>query len=481
VSSSTQVRAAPGDHLSVGTILAYVSTSIPQAILLGMLGVFLPRYFTHFFPNPKLALFAIGGTFAAVRSIDTLGVDLPIGWAMDKFRTRFGRYRPWYVAGAPITLIGVYMLFNPPHGMTTIYLATWYMIMSVGISMMTIALAAWAPGLARGYNERTRLAAWGIPVAIVGTAWLNLSPLFTHGKFGPGVFADVPIIGWIVIASMIVTTAIVAFFLPEPAAPPAPRARGGFSDYWKIIANPTALRLLLADLFLTLGPGLTGPIYLFFFNQSKGFTIGGATVLLLFYTCAGLVWAPTWAQIARRLGKHRTLQIACGCYMVAQTTLMAIQGPQFPITALLMFFAGGTASGFIFLVRAMLADYSDELRLNQGVSRSGLLFSFIGITQKLASSFNTAISFGILAWVGFDPDEHAHNTAHAIFGLNMTYVFAPIVFVGVTALFFFGYKLDAKRHAEIRAALDARDQAIEAESLLDGLTGEGPLSAEAAE
>ncbi|HEX3407433.1 MAG TPA: MFS transporter, partial [Caulobacteraceae bacterium] len=145
------------------------------------------------------------------------------------------------------------------------------------------------------------------------------------------------------------------------------------------------------------------------------------------------------------------------------------------------FFAGGTASGFIFLVRAMLADYADELRLNQGVTRSGLLFSFIGVTQKLAASFNTAISFGILAWVGFDPDEHAHNTAHAIFGLNMTYVFAPIAFVVVTGLFFFGYKLDAKRHAEIREALDARDAAIEKEAYADALTGEPAMGSSAAE
>jgi Na+/melibiose symporter-like transporter len=78
--------------------------------------------------------------------------------------------------------------------------------------------------------------------------------------------------------------------------------------------------------------------------------------------------------------------------------------------------------------------------------------------------------------VGFDPDEHAHNTAHAIFGLNMTYVFAPIAFVLVTGLFFFGYKLDARRHAEIRAALDLRDAAIERESLSDELTGEPPMT-----
>ncbi|HEX4095939.1 MAG TPA: MFS transporter [Caulobacteraceae bacterium] len=469
-------RTASSDHLSIPLILSFVSASIPSAILLGMLGVFLPRYFTHF----HLPLLAIGGTLALVRTIDTLAVDLPIGWAMDRFRTRFGRYRPWYVAGAPILLIGTYMLFNPPAKMTMVYLATWYMILYVGVSMMTIAFSAWGATLASSYNDRSRLFGWMIPVAILGSAWLSLSPVLTKGKFGPGIAADVPIIGWIIIGATVLTTVIVAVFVREPVAAPAPRAKGGLMDYWRVIANPTAGRLVLADLFLTLGPGLTGPIYLFFFNQAKGFSIGAATTLLFFYTAAGLIWAPMWSHVARRVGKHRTLQIACVCYTVLQTSLMLVQGPQYPITALLMFMVGGCASAFLFLVRAMLADYADELRLDQGVTRSGLLFSFIGVTQKLAGSFNTAISFGILAWVGFNPDEHAHNTPHAIFGLEMTYLFAPIAFVAITGLFFFGYRLDAKRHAEIRAALDERDAALARETLADELTGDTTLSPAAA-
>ena len=471
--STMSVAGKPSeDRLALGTVLTFVSAGIPQAILLGMLGVFLPRFFTHF----HMQLFAIGGTLALVRTIDTLAVDLPIGWAMDKFRTPLGRYRAWFVAGAPIVMLGTYMLFNPPKDMTASYLATWYMLLWVGISMMAIASSAWGASLARGYNDRSRLFAWAIPVAIVGAAWLNLAPAVTHNKFGPGNFNDVPIIGWIIIGLIALTTAIVAVFVKEPVAPPVPRARGGLIDYWRLIANPTALRLVLGDLFFTLGPGLTAPIYLFFFNQAKGFTIGGATVMLLFYACAGIVWAPLWALVSRHLGKHRTLQIACVCYAVFQTSLMAIQGPQFLLTALFMFLVGGSASAFLFLVRAMLADYADQLRLEQGAPRVSLLFSFVGITQKLASSFNTAISFGILAWVGFNPDEHAHNTAHAIFGLEMTYLFAPIVFVVIGGVSFFGYKLDAKRYAEIRAALDERDAAIEQETVADALTGEPPMS-----
>jgi glycoside/pentoside/hexuronide:cation symporter, GPH family len=472
----SQGRAASTDHLSLATVLTFVSASIPSAILLSMLGVFLPRYFTHF----HLPLLAIGATLAGVRTIDTLAIDLPIGWAMDRFRTRFGRYRPWFVAGAPILLVGTYMLFNPPAKMSMGYLAVWYFILYVGVSMMTIAFGAWGASLATSYNDRSRLFGWMMWTAILGSAWLSLSPVFTHGKFGPGNAADVPIIGWIAIGVTVLTTAIVAAFVREPVAPPEPRARGGLIDYWRVIANPTALRLVLADLFLTLGPGLTAPIYLFFFNQAKGFTIGAATTLLFFYGAAGVIWVPLWSYVARRFGKHRTLQIACLCYTVLQTSLMLVQGPQFPITALLMFMVGGTAIAFLFLVRAMLADYADELRLTQGVTRSGLLFSLIGITQKLAASFNTFIAFGILAWVGFNPDEHAHNTPHAIFGLEMTYLFAPIAFVAITGLFFFGYRLDAKRHAEIRAALDERDAAIERETVADTLTGDATLSPAAA-
>ncbi|HLY79522.1 MAG TPA: hypothetical protein VKQ70_09125 [Caulobacteraceae bacterium] len=67
-----------------------------------------------------------------------------------------------------------------------------------------------------------------------------------------------------------------------------------------------------------------------------------------------------------------------------------------------------------------------------------------------------------------------------MFGLEMTYLFAPIVFVVIGGSLFVGYTLDARRHAEIRAALDERDRAIEAESLADGLVDDATMSPAAA-
>ena len=476
MSSPSAARPAPADNLSLPLVLSFVSATIPAAVLLGMLGVFLPRYFATL----GLSLFAVGGTISLVRLVDTFAVDLPLGWLMDKTATPIGRYKPWYIAGVPILALGIYMLFNAPKPMPASYLFGWYLILWVGLSMSIISHSAWAANLATSYNQRSRLFGWMIPVGVLGGVGLYLLPLVTHGKVGPGNPASVPLIGWGIIALSVATTALIAVAVREPAPPNVKRGKVVWSDYWALVSKPTALRLVFGDLFLVLGPGLTAPIYIFFFNQAKGFSVGAATLLLIFYTAAGLVWAPMWSLVARRVGKHRTLQIACVCYAICQTSLMAIPKGLFLPTALGMFMVGGCASAFLFLVRAMLADFGDELRLEQGVARVSLLYSFVGMTQKVGTSLNTSISFAVLQLVGFKAAEGAHNTPHAIFGLEMVYLFAPIIFVVIGGVCFVGYKLDASRHAEIRAALDRRDAAIEQESLADSLTGE-PALAPAAE
>jgi Na+/melibiose symporter-like transporter len=124
-----------------------------------------------------------------------------------------------------------------------------------------------------------------------------------------------------------------------------------------------------------------------------------------------------------------------------------------------MFAVGFTASAFLLLIRAMVADFVDEVRLERGQDITSLLFSLVTTTNKIGLSITTVFSFTILAMVGYNPREAAVNTPHAIFGLEMCYLFAPVILVFLGGGLFFGYKLDAKRHAEIRTALEARDTA----------------------
>jgi Na+/melibiose symporter-like transporter len=239
-----------------------------------------------------------------------------------------------------------------------------------------------------------------------------------------------------------------------------------------MINLPEMRRIIFADLIISLGPGTTAALYLFFFHDARGYTAPQTNLLLVFYIVAGLIGAPFWGWLGGRIGKHRALMVSALAYVCAQSALMAIPRQTMALAIPGMFAVGFVASAFIPVIRAMVADVADAARLNQGQDRTSLLYAMVTTTQKIGLAITVGISFAILQAVGFNAKEGAVNTPHAVAGLEACYVFVPVIFALIGGSAFFGYKLDAKRHAAIRAALDARDAlAAEPTAAAEGLTG----------
>jgi GPH family glycoside/pentoside/hexuronide:cation symporter len=456
---------APVGRLPFPRLFAFSAGSIPGYLLLGIMGVFLPRFYAG---HLGIGLLALGAAIAGIRLVD-LGIDLMLGILMDKTNTPMGKYKPWYLLGLPVTILAVYKVFNPPEGAGIPYLLVWYTLLYVAYSLLVLGHSAWAGTISGQYNERSRIFGWMMGLSLAGSVTINLLPLVTHGAINPAKSASIPTIGWIIIGAAVITMPLALLLAPERKAPIANKERIGFKDYAAVITTPSMLRLVLADLFLTLGPGTTAPIFVFFFHEAKLFTLTQVTILLIPYVGAGVIGAPFWGQVAQKLGKHRTLQIACVAYAITQTILMALPAGKFAITAAGMASVGFCASAFILLVRAMVADVADQLRLETGQERSGVLFALVTMTQKFGTSITISIVYPILAYVGFNAKDGAVNTPYAIWGLEMCYLFAPIVLVLVGGAMFFGYSLTSEKQGQIRAQLDALAAAEEgagAESLL---------------
>jgi Na+/melibiose symporter-like transporter len=445
-------------------LLAFSLGSIPAYMLIGMTSVYLPAFYAG---KMGVSLTVIGATIGALRLAD-LGVDLALGWVMDKTRTPIGRYRPWFLAGLPVLWLSVYKVFNPPAEVDTSYLFTWYILLYVAYSMLVLGHSAWAASISRDYHDRSRMFGWMLGMGVFGSSFLGALPLLTHGQIKPADPASIPTIGWIIMAASTVLVLIATVSAPEPQAPVARKGQNSLKDYFAVFTNRSMLRIIFADLFLILGPGASAPIYVFFFHGVKLFDAASVGILLIPYTAAGIFGAPFWGRVAQKLGKHRTVQIAGVAYAVTQAALMAIPAGLFWPTFISMFTVGFCGSAFVVLIRAMVADVADELRLETGQERSGVLYAIVTLTQKLGSSLAVVIIYPILDMVGFNPKPGAHNTAEALQGLSMSYVFAPIVLVTVGSLCLIGYKLSAERQSEIRKALEeleARDFAAGAEIL----------------
>lgn len=453
-------------RLSTARIWAFAATGIPAAALLIATGTYLPPFYTGAAVGISLVAYSL--TTTIVRIVD-LVFDPLLGWMMDRTYTRWGRFRPWYVVGVPITMLGAYMLLNPHDGAGVTYLGLWYLILWIGLSITSLGHASWGAALAVNYHERSRIYGWMTALAPLGSVGLLLLPLLTNHKIVLGDPEDFHAISLIIVIGLPIGALIMLLFTPERPRLIKEEQKFGFKDYAAMMGRPTMRKLILADLAFTLGPGVTGPLYAFFFGQIKGFDRAEIGFLLIFYIGAALVGGIVWPIIAKRVSKHRAVQIASVLYAIAQTSLMATPAVLFWPTAIGMLAVGFCASAFILLIRSMVADYADEMRLEQGRERAGVLYAMVTTTQKLGQSINVLLVFPILQFIfKFDPKKPV-NDAFALKGLQLCYLFAPIIFVLIGAALFFGYTLDEEQHSIIRAALDARDSATSAEQ-----TGSAP-------
>jgi glycoside/pentoside/hexuronide:cation symporter, GPH family len=478
--SSDPAPAAPA-RVPLPTILAFGTIQMPVLAIGLIYGVYLPPNYAGL----GLGLAAVAVAITTVRAVDVF-IDPLLAMLMDRTKTPIGRYRPWLVLGAPIVMLGVWKVLMPSGPVSRDYLILWLLVSAVGLSMLTLGSAAWSAVVATTYNDRARLYAWTAPMGILAIVAVLLLPLFTHRKVAAGLVSSMPILGMIFLIALPIALAICTVFTPERIAPMQKRPRFSLGDYLGAIGRPTMLRLIVADFLLALGPGVTGPLYLFYFHDAKGFTVPDVSLMLIFYVSAGVFGSLFWGGVAaQKLGKHRALQVACVCYAITQSVLMAVPRvtPGYSFvgclpTGVAMAAVGFCAAAFLVLVRAMVADVADEVRLERKRDLTSLLYSMVTTTTKIGGTITVAVVYPILAFVHYNPKEGAVNTPHAIFGLEMCYLFAPIALVIVGGAVFFGYRLDAKRHAEIREALAAPDL-TSAEEAMAGVISEPPRPAPA--
>lgn len=448
-------------------VLSFSTVALPLGALAVAVAVYLPPYFAA---HLGVSLTVIGTAWAVVRLLD-IGVDPVLGLIMDRTRTKIGRYRVWMMIGGPILMIAVYALFEAPKGIGSAYLIVWLLIFYLGTSILSLGHSAWAATLATEYHERSRVFGVLAAAGVLGAVVVLLIPI-AAGHIGWTDAQGVRAMGWFILGMIPIVVALVCLRTPEHIAKRTSIENFQLKDYVGLITKPDLLRLFLAQMALTLGPGWMSALYLFFFTDSRRFSPEQASALLLVYVIAGIVGAPLTARLAMRFSKHRTLMVTTTSYSLGLIALVLL--PKGSVLAALpvMFWCGFMAAGFDLMIRAMLADVADEVRLEQGQEQLSLIYALNALAAKIASAFAIGLTFPLLARLGYNAAAGATNTPAAIHSLEMAYIIGPIVFVMLGGACVIGWKLDAQKHADIRRQLDERDAVYAEAPILESLSGE---------
>ena len=458
--------AQPERRLSLGTILAFAAGGLS----LSGLGIAIPISLQPYFAQALgVGLIPLAFALFWVRILD-LGVDLWLAVIMDRTRTPIGRYRAWALLGAPVLMLGVYQLFMAPKGIGVSYLIVWLLVYALGSSIVTLSRNAWSANLVTRYDQRSRFYGYLGLALVIGVLIMLGTPIVSQAlgkdRHLPN---SVQLMGWAALVLTPIGAIVTAFLVREPITIDAAAPRFELREYWALATKPEVLRLFFSQFAVTLGPGWMANLYLFFFMAKLDFTEGPAYGLLIAYVLAGVAGAPLIGYLGGRFGKHRTLILATLCYSAGLCSIVILPLANWWLTLPIMIWCGLMGNGFDLMTSAMMADVGDQVRLEQGKERMALLFAVISLAQKLAAAGAVIISYPLLAAVGYDPVLVGHNTPAALNGLEIVFIVGPIFWVVLGGLCFLGWKLDAHKHAGIRAELEARDALLVASRALDGV------------
>ncbi|MGA9581601.1 MAG: MFS transporter [Allosphingosinicella sp.] len=430
------------------TLAAFAGPGLPVgAVGLPMI-VYLPPYYAG---HLGLDLAAVGLVFFLVRAID-LPLDPLLGHWMDRTRSRFGRYRPWLLAGGATLAAGVWLVFMAEPGLSAFAAFTFLMLLYLGYSLTAVSQLGWGSTLSDDYHQRSRIFSWWMAAQVLGMILVLLLPPLVGGGAAGGIHA----MGWFVIVTAPLAVILMAAAVPERERA-GQRPHASWAEIRALARNPLLLRLVVLDVLTSMAPGITGAMFLFYFEHRLGFDAREASLLLLIYFVAGFAAAPLWIALARRIGKHKALASAALAYAAFQLGLsllppsvgMAGAIPAMAIVGLPYIAAPS-------LLRAMMNDAADVDRLETGLDRNALLQALLTSTQKISYATPVAIIYPILSLIGFNPKPGDPNSDGAILGMTLLFVAAPVALMCAAAWVASRWPLDRERHSQVQERLAAK-------------------------
>ena len=136
-----------------------------------------------------------------------------------------------------------------------------------------------------------------------------------------------------------------------------------------------------------------------------------------------------------------------------------------------MVFKGSAIGALLAIPAAMAADAVDIDSARTGEQRAGLYFSVWGLLKKGANALGGALGLVAVAFFGFDPLADPElvgtaegNSASSLMWLAVLYSIVPAGFKFIALPFIWNYPLTEERQVRIRARLDRRGVAVQAQT-----------------
>ena len=418
-----------------------------------------------------------GAALSVGRILDAFS-DPIVGSLSDRTRSRFGRRRPWMLAGALITLAAMSLFFVNPRfasqGALFAWAAVGYTILAaVGFTMINIPYSALTPEIARGYDQRTSLNSYRFTFAILGTLLgaglaLPLVSSVSGAKVVDNRWVGDPSGGYavmgLIFGAVIAVTTLITVLAVKETDRVIERPKDGFANmakgYLSAFRNKSFLLILVPWTLNITGITILSTVLQYLFtnvrNESDPLTV---TLALLILLVVAMAFIPIWTLVSKRIGKKWSYLIGM-LELAAAILAIFFAGPTVPLTVLyvLIGLCGiGFSTGYA-LPWSILPDAIDDDYAEKGENREGVFYGIWTFCSKLGQALSALLIGWLLSMTHYDGRIALQGDETQ---LVIRLLFGPIgaAFYVAAAVVLYFYPITQAKHAEIRKRITKMEAA----------------------
>lgn len=407
-----------------------------------MVSSYLTIFYTDVF---GLAAGAVSILFLVARIWDGC-TDVMMGEIMEHTHSRWGRFRPYIAAGAPLLVLFTILTFTVPGFGTTgklIYAYVTYIGLGMVYTVTNVPYTALPAVMTKEPKYINRLFTAQMMGMVLGMILLQLCTLPLVNYFD----ALKPQGGYQITATIYAVIALPLFWICakncKEVITVAKATQGSAKDsLLAVLKSRDAMCVILYSLLNMCGMmGRIGVATYFYIYVVQNYQM--ITIYMMFPMFVGAFVMPFAPKVVEKLGRKKTLYIALGLQVLG--CLMMFFGPYTSVPYMILahiVYGGGYIGGPC--GSAMLADAINDIHEKTGVRPDGTAYAFSGLANKVGQAIGSALCIAIIGWFGYVGGQDI--TPHIASGIQVAVNIVPAAVYAIAFIPVILFTLEGKKH-----------------------------------
>ena len=388
-----------------------------------MVSSYLTIFYTDVF---GLAAGAVSILFLVARIWDGC-TDVMMGEIMEHTHSRWGRFRPYITAGAPLMILFTVLTFTVPGFGNTgklVYAYVTYIGLGMVYTVTNVPYLALPAVMTEDPKKINRLFTAQMMGMVLGMILLQLCTLPLVNYFD-GIKEQG---GYQITASLYAVIALPMFWFCakqcKEVITVAKETQSSVKEsLFAVLADKNAMCVIIYSLLNMAGMmGRIGVATYFYIYVVQNYAM--ITIYMMFPMFVGALIMPFCPKVIEKIGRKKTLYIALALQVAG--CLMMFAGPYTNVPYMILahvVYGGGYIGGPC--GSAMLADAIFDINKRKGIRPDGTAYAMNGLGNKVGQAIGSALCIAIIGWFGYVGGQEV--TPHIAQGIQIGVNIVPAV------------------------------------------------------